>query len=105
MRIHFQADISIVAIGLVIQRPELVRGALHVVQAEGFIDDDRFFSLKGHGPNLLVILMAFYNRLLKNGGIRGHPPQAILFNQASKLSTGDQIAPDVVQPDGLTERP
>src|SRR6185437_4715234 len=96
--------ISIAAIGLVIQRSELVGGALHVVLAEGFIDGDHFFSLKSHGPNVIVILMALYNRLLKDGGIRGDPSQTILVNQTPKLSTGDQIASDVVQPDGLTER-
>lgn len=48
--------------------------------------------------------MALYNRLRKNGGIRGHPLQTIFLNQTSELPAGDQIAPEVVQPDRLTER-
>ena len=102
--IDLQADISIFAVRPVVERPELVGGALHVALAEGFVDGLGTFALKRHGPNVLVVIVAVRNRLLEDGWIRGHPPQSILLDQAPEPAAGDQIPPDVVQPDGLAER-
>src|SRR5208282_4781824 len=84
--IDLQADISILAVCLVVKRPELVGGALHVALAEDFIDFLSAFSLKGHGPNVLVVIVALCNRLFKDGWIRGHPAQSIFLNQTPEFA-------------------
>ena len=61
------------------------------------------FSLKGHGPNVLVVIVALCNRLFEDGWIRGHPSQSIFLDQTPQFAADDQIASDVVQPDGLAE--
>src|SRR6185295_5843625 len=42
-------------------------------------------------------------RFLKDRRVRGHCAQAVFLSQTSELPAGDQIASDVVQPEGLTE--
>jgi hypothetical protein len=98
VRIDLQTNISIFSFSLVVQRPELIGGALNVPLADSFIDFLDAFSLKHHGPNILIVIMAARNRLLKDGWIRGHPPQSVLLNQPPELAADDQIASDVVEP-------
>ena len=79
--IDLQADISILAVSPVVERPELVGGALHVTLAEGFVDCLGAFSLKRHGPNVLVVIVALRNRLFKDGrdsrsSPAVHPPRS-----------------------------
>ena len=101
--IDLQAHITVLAVSLIIHRPELVGSALHVALAESFVDASLGFSLESHGPNVLVVIVAVRNRLLEDGWIGGHPPQSILLDQSPQLATGDQIATGVVQPDGLAK--
>jgi hypothetical protein len=49
------------------------------------------------------IRLAADNGLLEDRGIGGHPPQSIFLDQSPQFATEDQIAPGVVQPDGLAK--
>jgi hypothetical protein len=66
VRIDLQADISIFAISPVVERPELVGGALNVSLAEGFVDCLSAFSAKRDGTNVFVVIVAVRNRFFKN---------------------------------------
>ena len=66
MGIDLQADISVFAVHPVVEMPELVDRALHVALAERFIDCFGAFSFTDHSPNVLVVIVALYNRLLKD---------------------------------------
>ena len=104
MRVDLKADISIPAVGFFIHRSELVGSALHIVPAESFIYFLGVSFFKRCIPDILIVNMAFNDRLLKDGRIRGHPAQPVFVDQTSKLAAGDQVPPDVVQPDGLAKR-
>ncbi len=104
VRINLQAHISVFAISLIVDKPELVSGALHVTQDESLVDIRGVLSLERQGPNVLVVSVATGNRLLEDGWIRCHPAQSVRLDQSAELAAGDQIASDAVQPDGLAER-
>ena len=60
--IDFQADVAVFAISRVVDRPELVGGALYVALAEALVDCLGALSLKGHAPNVLVVIVAIRDR-------------------------------------------
>jgi len=76
--------LTVLAIRLVVERPELVGGALHIALAEDFVDGLGTVSCKRRGPNILVVVVAVRNRLLEDGRIRGHPSQSILLDHTAQ---------------------
>ena len=66
--------------------------------------DQLFFEiLYGNSHKVLVILIATGDRMFKDGRIRRDPTQTVLRDQTAQLAAADQVAPDVVEPDGLAE--
>jgi len=68
--IDLQPDQTIFALGLVIDRPELIRCPLHIALAESFVDCRSVFSPECHSPNVLVVGIAVgFERNRKNSEI------------------------------------
>lgn len=99
-----EGGIFIFAVSLVLCGLQLVSDTLRVTHTEAFADCLDALSLKRQSPNVLVVVVAARSRLLKNGWVRGLPPQSILLDQTPQLSAGDQVTPNVVQPEGLPRR-
>src|ERR1051326_7674876 len=101
--IDFQTHIAIPPVRPIINGPELVGRALHVSLAETFVNHVWALSVESHGPNVFLVKLTADNGLLEDGWIGGHPPQSIFLDQSPQFPTEDQIAPGVVQPDGLSD--
>ena len=101
--IDFQTHISIPRVRLIVHGSELVGCALHVALGESFVNHLGALPLEGHGPDVLLIILAAGNGLLEDRWIGGHAPQSIFLDQPPQLATEDQIPPGVVQPDRLAE--
>ena len=103
VRVDLQAHVAVGAAGPPVGREEHVGGAPDIILAQCFIDGLDRLTPTGHGPDGLVIAVAFADSLLENGRIRGHPEQAVLLDHGEQFSALDQVAPDVVQPYGLVK--
>src|SRR6185369_2141941 len=103
VRIDFQTHISIPRVRLIVNGSELVSRALHIALAESFVNHLWALPVESHDPNVLLVILAADDGLLEDRGIGGHPAQSIFLDQSSQFATEDQIAPGVVQPDGLAK--
>jgi hypothetical protein len=97
-----QADVAIPSLGLLVDRPEQIRGLRDVLDGELLVEG---FPIEI--PLLLrrlqrrIVIGAAGDRLRKNGRVGGHPTQPILPDQGLKCAGSEQTAADVVEPDAL----
>ena len=100
---HLQADVTVAPVRLVVHAAEQIGGVLDIpdrqllVQRRG-VDRGGARRLEEVG-----IVRAAGDRLLEDGGVGGHPAEAVLLDQPLQLAAGDQAAPDVIEPDRLPE--
>ncbi len=101
-RRDLQADVAIALTGAVVHGPQCIGGVLNVFDREDFIN--------ARGVQVLTLLQleqgigvigAAGDGLLENRGIGGNAAQPVLFDQPLELAAGDEIAANVIQPDGL----
>ena len=101
---HLQADIAVPALGVVVHRGEQIGGGLYVGDGQplvnGLVVQSRVLGQIGDG---LGVIRAAGNGLFKNGRVRGHPPDAVLFDQSRQVAAAEQAAAYVIQPHGLAE--
>src|SRR6185437_15700394 len=86
----------------VVNRAENVGGILNVANGEQFV------TLRGGEFRTRIerfeevrVISAAGDGLFKNGGIGGHAAQSIFINEALEVAAGEQIAANVIEPDGL----
>ena len=105
IRRHFQAYIPIALLRALVDRPEQVGSVLNVANREQFITR---FGVEILAPRQriqkILVFRAAGDCLFENRGIGSHPPQAVFIDQPLQVSALEQIAPDVIEPDGLPER-
>ncbi len=103
VRVHLQADEAVPAIKPLIEGPEGIRGHLDVGHGNPLVDLGDAFLFPGHGADVIVVILAPGDGLFKDGGVGGDALQAILVDEALKFAGSDHPAPDVIQPDALSE--
>ena len=59
--------------------------------------------LLGKFVELLSVVRAAGDGFFEDGGIGGHAAKPVFGNQASELAGGEQVAANVVKPNGLAE--
>jgi hypothetical protein len=103
MRRDLEADIAVSAAGLIINRAENVGGHLNVFDGKSFVECRHFrlWVLCQQRPQCVVVIRAAGDGLLENGWIAGDASNAIFFNQPLKLTCANEIAPNIVEPNGL----
>src|SRR5579875_287063 len=100
----FEADVAIAPFRLFINSAEGIRGILHVTNGKLLINGGgvQIASRRKLGEHPRVVGAAG-DRFLEYGGIRGHAAQTVFANHARQLAGFDEVAANVIQPDGLTE--
>src|SRR4029077_20750278 len=94
---------AVVAAGRIEDAAEHVGGGAHVVDRERLEHASRRLA-RARAADVGVVEGASGDRLLEARGIRGHAGQAVLVDQAREPPARDEVAPDVVVPDALSER-
>ncbi len=100
---NLDAHETVRAFGAVVHRAQDVGRGLDVRDLDGVEQRHRRHVRVGGEQvlELFVVVGAAGNGLVKNRGIAGKPAEPVLFHQPLQLSRSDQVAADVVQPDGL----
>ena len=103
LRGDLQADVPVVAVLPVVEEAEHVSGRLDVGHGQRFVNLRHLKPAAHQLANGIVVVGTAGNGLLKNRGVRGHPPQPILVNHALQLTRGQHAPVDVVVPKAVTE--
>ena len=97
----FDADESIAAFALVVDRPEDVRGVGNVLQHQLVVDLIARLVLRRKLPQLCVVVIAAADGLLEDRRIGRHAAQIVLLDHLLQPAGGDQPALHLVVPDTL----
>ncbi len=95
----FEADVAVVAVGLVVDRLEGVERGLDVGDGERLVDRVDPVPFADHHLDVVVVFLALADRLLEDARVGGHPAEAVLLDQAGQLAGVEHLAADVVEPD------
>ena len=99
VRSDLERDEAVTAAGLLVHRGEHITGRLHVGHGERVVDLLRALVGARHLLDRVVVVGGAEDRLLEDRRVRGHAAQALLLDHALELTTGDQRAPELVEPD------
>src|SRR5215831_1082705 len=104
MRRDFEAHVAIAALGFIVDAAQDIGCIPNVANGDLFVDPFRVEVLVlSEFLQCESIIGAMSNGFLENCGIRGHSAEAVFFNQAIEFPGRDEIAADVIEPDGLAE--
>ncbi len=100
----FQAYVAVAAFCLKINGPQDIRCVLNIADGE-MLEDSLGVEilLLGKFLEFLSVVRAAGDGFFEDGGIGGHAAKAVLGNQAPEFAGGEQVAADIVKPDGLAE--
>ena len=102
-RRDLQAHVPVTPRRLVVDGAEGIGGVSNVLDRESLVNR---LCVQRPDVGLLenrAVIGASGDGLLEDCRIRGHPPQAVLVDQAAQLTAGDQAAADIVEPHRLAE--
>src|SRR4029434_9530635 len=104
MRRDLEADVTVGAVGLVINNAENIRRHLNVLDGQSFvkIPHIRLWVLCQQCAQRVIVIGAAGDGFLENGWIAGDAANAVLFNQPLQLAGANEIAPNVIEPNGLS---
>src|SRR5437667_3963536 len=100
----FQADISVASLSALVDGAENVGSVLNVANRQYLVASlgvevgSRLQGLQQFG-----VVGAAGDRFLEDRWIRGDTTKSVLVDQALEFAAGDELAANVVQPDGLSE--
>jgi len=103
LRGNLQAHKPVAPIQPIINGPEEVCSTPNVFHGERFVDILDVFTLEHHRANVVVIVVAARNRLLKNRWIGSQAADSILIDQPLDFSIVKSITPEKIEPDALTK--
>ena len=78
MRIDLEADEAVLALGGIEYAAELIRGLLHILLTQVFVDSGGIETLTGELLDLPVVGGALRDRLLEDGRVGSHARQRVL---------------------------
>src|SRR6266849_8756570 len=104
MRGYFQAHIAVALLRATVHGAEQVGRVLNVADRQQFVASLGVeVGAAGERVQKILVLGRAGDGLLENRGIRSHPAEAVLSDQALQFAALQQIAANVVAPDGLAE--
>ena len=99
---HFEADEAVMAVEMVIDRPQHVRRMLDVLDREMFEQfRNRAIAAFQRLTDRAVIFVRAGDRLFEDRGVRGDALDAVGIDQLLQIALGDKAAGQEIQPDGL----
>src|SRR6185312_11262965 len=105
MRIDLNADETIGSLSLIVSWSQHIAGHANVFDFELLKQSCGIYLRRG-AQNLLncgIVIAAGGNRLFKYRRIAGYPADSVFVDHLLKFSGGYQIAPHVIEPDGLAQ--
>ena len=104
IRGNFEADVAIAALRAVVNATQSVGGVLNIANGEMLVDSlsVQILALREFFERLRIV-GASGDGFFEDRGIRGHAAKAVFLNQAREFARGQQVAADIVEPDGLAE--
>ncbi len=99
IRRHFEADVSIAALGAVVDRTQHVGGILnvadgeHLVAAFGIEIGSRFQRIQQ-----VCVVVTVRDRFFEDRGVRSDSAQPVFVDQALQVAAGDEVAANIVEP-------
>src|SRR5208283_940113 len=101
---YFEAYVAVALFRALVNGTEQVGRVLNIADCQQFIASLGVeFGAAGERVEKILVLRRAGNGLFENRGIRRHPAQAVFLDQALQLAALQQVAADVVEPDGLAE--
>ena len=100
---HLQADVTVAPVRLVVHAAKQVGGVLDIPDRQLLVQRRGVDRGGARRVEEVGVIRAAGDRLLEDGGVGGHPADAVLLDQPLQLAAGDQAAPDVIEPDRLPE--
>ena len=100
--IALHADEAVGLAGSIVDRAQHIGGTADVGEGEVVehgADLDRTGSEQR--ANFVVIFVRMAHRLFEDGGIGGHPLDAVLMHQLGEIAAAHQAAPEIVEPGRL----
>ena len=100
----FEAHVAVALLRALVHGREQVGRVLNIADGQQFI---AAFGVEvgaaGERVQKILVLRRARDGLLENRGIGSHPAQAVFRDQALQFAALQQVAADVVEPDGLAE--
>jgi hypothetical protein len=102
-RRDLERDVAVQAVALAMEGKEEIGGSADVVDREPF--EERFGrqAARGEGGDGVVVIGRLRDRLLEDGGVRGHPVDPVVVDEALECTALDHGAADLVEVDRLPE--
>ena len=90
--------------GFVVHRTQQVGNVLNVANGDNLITvfGIEIGTILQRSQNVCIVCAAC-NRFLEDRRIRGHPAQTVALDEALEFAAGNQVAADVIEPDGLAK--
>ncbi len=106
MRRDLQADEAVGAAGGLVDRPQDVGRHADLVHREALVELRRrqLGIHRQEARHLRVVEVGVADRFLEDGRVAGHAGQAVV-DKALELTSGEQIAADEIEPEGLALGP
>ena len=101
VRIDLQAYKTVTPLGIIIKRSQEIGRITYIPHRQCLIYLRCAFALPGEFTNLVVVVRAAADRLVKNGRIGRHAPQAFFFDAPAQGSRPNDVTTDEVLPDAL----
>src|SRR5205807_2322129 len=104
IRGDFEAYVSVATFYFLINRTQKIRSILNVTNGKNFVTCLGVEIGSGlQRFQQICVIVAARDCFLEDRGIRRNAPQAIFIDQTLQFAAGDQVAPDVIQPNRLAE--
>ena len=101
---HFQADVAVALLRTLVHGAEQIGCILNVADRQQFVATLGVeVGAAGERVQEILVLRRAGDGLLENRGIRSHSAQTVFGDQALQFAALQQVAADVVEPDGLAE--
>ena len=101
---YFEADVAVALLRALVHGTEQIGRVLNVADRQQFVAALGVeVGAAGERVQEILVLRRARNGLLENRGIRSHSAQAVFGDQALQFAALQQVAADVVEPDGLAE--
>ena len=101
---YLQADVAVALLRTLVHGTEQIGRVLNVADRQQFVASLGVeVGAAGERVQEILVLRRAGDGLLENRGIRSHSAQTVFGDQALQFAALQQVAADVVEPDGLAE--